>query len=201
MAEDVAAANRAVYEADAAAFDAARSRSLFERGWLERFAEAVTPGASVLDLGCGTGEPIAAWLMQRGHPVTGLDVSPAMLAVARGRWPEGDWREGDMRALGLPERFGGIVAWNSFFHLTRDEQRATLPRVTAHLSPGGAFLTTVGPRDGEVMGTVAGRPVHHASLAPSEYAAILEREGLELRAFVAEDPDCNGHSVLLARRP
>ena len=199
-AEAVARTTRAIYEAGAVAFDAARPRALFERGWLDRFLALVPPGAPVLDLGCGAGEPIAAYLMGRGRPVTGLDLSPAMLALARARWPEGDWRIGDMRALDLPERFGGVLAWDSFFHLTACEQRGALPRMTAHLRPGGALLLTVGPQASVAIGSVAGRPVHHASLELSEYAAILERAGLRVRAFVAEDPDCDRHSVLLARR-
>ena len=197
----IAAATREVYDAAAAAFDANRPRSLFERPWLDRFLALVPPGARVLDLGCGAGEPIAAHLASRGHPVTGIDLSPAMLDLARARRPDGDWREGDMRALDLPERFGGIVAWDSFFHLTAEEQRAALPRIAAHLAPGGALLLTVGPGGGVALGSVAGRPVHHASLWLSEYAAILERAGAPVRAFAAEDPDCDRHSLLLARRP
>ena len=196
----IAATTRSLYEAGAEVFDAVRSRSLFEHRWLERFSSSVPAGAPVLDLGCGAGEPIAAWLMSRGHAVTGLDLSPAMLAIARRRWPGGDWREGDMRALDLSERFGGVVAWDSFFHLTRDEQRAALPRIAAHLVPGGVLLATVGPGEGVRIGSVAGRPAHTASLDLSEYAAILEAAGAPVRAFVAEDPDCDRHSVLLARR-
>ena len=199
-AASVALTTGEVYQAGAEEFDAARSRSLFERGWLDRFLALVPPGAPVLDLGCGAGEPITAHLIARGHPVTGVDLSPAMLAIARARWPGGDWREGDMRTLDLSERFGGIAAWDSFFHLTAAEQRAALPRMAAHLAPGGALLLTVGPGASVAVGSVAGRPVHHASLALSEYAAILERAGLRVRAFTAEDPECDRHSVLLAAR-
>ena len=190
-AQDLAGTTFDAYQAGAAVFDAARSRSLAERGWLERLAAAMPPRAPVLDLGCGAGEPIAAWLIGRGHPVTGLDFAPAMLAIARARWPAGDWRRGDMRALDLPERFGGVVAWDSFFHLTAEEQRGTLPRMARHVAPGGALLTTVGPRAGAVAGRVAGLRVHHASLDVSEYAAIpggfgdarggLRRRGPRLR--------------------
>ena len=75
-----------------------------------------------------------------------------------------------------------------------------VPRFAAHLAPGGALLFTAGPEAGEAMGTVEGAAVYHASLAPAEYAARLEAAGLDVRAFVAEDPDCGGHSVWLARR-
>ena len=191
---------RAVYDRQAQVFDARRGRDLFEEGWLRRFADLLPKGARVLDLGCGTGEPIAAWLIQQGFRVTGTDFSAQMLALAQKRWPEGDWRLADMRALDLEGQFDGILGWNSFFHLTPQEQRACLPRLAHSLRPNGALMLTVGTSEGAVTGTVGDEQVYHASLSPAEYATLLEAHGLHLRAYVAEDKTCNGHSVLLARR-
>ena len=106
----------------------------------------------------------------------------------------------DMRYFDLPDRFDGILGWDSFFHLTRDEQRSVLPRLARHLKPHGALMLTIGPEDGEVTGRVGGEPVYHASLSPDAYQAILERLGLSLERLVAEDPDCDMHTVLLARK-
>lgn len=63
-----------LYERHARAFDLGRGRSLIERPWLERFLALVPRGGSVLDLGCGSGEPIARHLMAAGY--TGVDSSP-----------------------------------------------------------------------------------------------------------------------------
>lgn len=198
--EDIAA----TYERQAARYDAGRARVLFEAGWLTRFAEALPraegPAAHVLDLGCGAGEPIAAWLMSRGLRVTGVDIAAAMLGIARSRWPDGDWRQGDMRALALGTRFEGIVAWDSFFHLTPDDQRRTIAAMAAHLRPGGVLMLTVGPEAGEAEGRVGEEAVYHASLSPAGYAACLEENGMRMMAFLAEDPEADFHSVLMARR-
>ena len=105
-----------------------------------------------------------------------------------------------MRTLELDARFQGIIAWNSFFHLTRDEQRACLSRLANHLEPGGVLMVTVGPEDGVATGTVEGDIVYHASLSAAEYAAKLEDCGLRLTAYMAEDPWCDYHSVLMARK-
>ncbi|MGK7662975.1 MULTISPECIES: class I SAM-dependent DNA methyltransferase [unclassified Marinovum] len=191
---------RAVYEAQAAAYDAQRSRSLFEARWLARFAACLPEGGRVLDLGCGAGEPIARWFMAEGFTLTGVDFAGAMLDIARQRWPEGDWRQADMRSLDLGERFDGIIAWDSFFHLTEAEQRETLRRMAAHLAPGGSLLFTAGPETGEASGTVGAATVYHASLSPAGYAVLLEELGLRLTGFLAEDPDCASHSVMMARR-
>lgn len=189
-----------IYDANARVYDQQRSRTLSEARWLARFGNALPKGGKVLDLGCGAGEPIASWLIAEGFALTGVDFSEAMLNIARERWPTGDWRVGDMRTLDLDEGFDGIVAWNSFFHLTKEEQRSTLPRLAAHLRKGGALITTVGPSAGETTGTVAGNAVYHASLSPAEYAQILDDNGMRLTAYLAEDPDCGRHSVLMARK-
>lgn len=194
------AGTRAVYETHAAAWDRQRYKGLIERPWLDRLLALAGPDPKVLDLGCGAGEPIARYLVERGCRVTGVDFAAAMLAIASARLPEARWLEGDMRELDLAERFDAIVAWDSFFHLTRAEQRAVIPRLARHLAPGGALLVTVGPEDGEVTGTVDGAAVYHASLSPEEYARRLSAAGLELVDFVAEDPTTDFHSVLLARR-
>ena len=189
-----------VYDRQAAAYDAQRSRALFEARWLARFTAQLPAGGRVLDLGCGAGEPIARWFKAEGFAVTGVDFSPAMLEIVRRRWPDGDWRQADMRSFDLGERFDGIVAWDSFFHLTAAEQRGCIGRMARHLVPGGALLVTVGPEAGEAEGTVGGEPVYHASLSPADYAACLERNGLRLTGFLAEDPETDRHSVLMARR-
>ncbi|MFK7880008.1 class I SAM-dependent methyltransferase [Roseobacter sp.] len=191
---------RDVYETQAAQYDSQRSRALFEARWLARFAACLPVGGQVLDLGCGAGEPIARWFIAEGFRVTGVDFAAAMLDIARTRWPNGDWRQADMRNFDLEERFDGIVAWNSFFHLTQQEQQGCIARMAAHLNAGGTLLTTVGPDAGEVAGTVGDRPVYHASLSPAQYATCLEENGLRLTGYLAEDPETNKHSVLMARK-
>ena len=191
---------RDVYDRQAEAFDAERGRAFFEARWLTRFGDGLPRGGRVLDLGCGAGQPISGWLINEGFRLTGIDFSVRMLEIARSRWPDGDWREGDMRRLELHDRFDGIIAWNSFFHLTPEEQRAALPHFAAHLAPAGRLLVTVGPRAGEVTGSVGAETVYHASLSPAEYATELEACGLRMTAFVAEDPGCGNHTILMAKK-
>ncbi|QPH55065.1 class I SAM-dependent methyltransferase [Pontivivens ytuae] len=188
------------YRRQAATWDRGRPTGVFEQPWLNRLAALLPSGGHVLDLGCGSGVPIARWLMQRGFAVTGVDGAPEMLELARAHLPEAEWIEADMRTLALDRRFDGIVAWDSFFHLTPDAQRAMFPIFAAHLAPGGALMFTSGPAAGEAWGRVGGEPVYHASLDPEEYVALMAAEGLTLRGYLAEDPDCDRHTVWLARR-
>ena len=188
-----------VYRRHAEAFDRHRLKSLFERVWLERFVAAMPEGAAILSLGCGSGEPMERFLIEAGHPVTGVDFAPEMLAIARRRFPGQTWVLADMRGLDLGTRFGGVLAWNGFFHLTREDQRAMFAAFARHLDPGGALLFTSGPDDCEAVGAVEGDPVYHSSLSPAGYARLIEDAGMQVRRFTAEDPDCDRHSVWLAR--
>ncbi len=191
---------QAVYNRNAVAYDRHRSRALQEQRWLDRFTQDLPEGAHILDLGCGGGEPMASYLISRHFQVTGLDFSRAMLALAARRFPDQVWIYGDMRDLNLATQFDGILGWDSFFHLTHADQRATLPKIAQHLLPGGRLMLTVGPRKGEVTGQVNGEAVYHASLSPQEYGDILLGLGLTIVEFVLEDQDCGQHTILLARR-
>ena len=113
-----------LYDRHAQAYDLQRGRSLFEKTWLDAFTAMLPKAGSVLDIGCGMGEPIARHLIARGFAVTGIDSSPALIAMAQRRFPHQTWIAADMRALSLGRRFDGLLAWDSFFHLKPDDQRA-----------------------------------------------------------------------------
>ena len=187
------------YEEHAHAWDSQRPKVLFEQSWLDRFVSCLPSGGNVLDVGCGAGEPIARYLIDQRFNVTGIDAAPAMVEICRSRFPAQHWRVMDMREMSLDQSFDGIIAWDSFFHLDPDEQRAVLRRFRGHLKPGGALMVTVGDQAGEVLGRVNGVEVYHSSLAPEEYRAILQTAGFEDVTLVLCDESCGGHSVLLAR--
>jgi SAM-dependent methyltransferase len=188
-----------LYQRHARAYDAERSRKLMERNWLARFLALLPAGGSVLDVGCGPGEPIARHIIERGYALTGVDSSPAMIDLSRSRFPDRSWIVADMRTLSLGSRFDGILAWNSFFHLTREDQRKMFPVFGAHVAPNAALMFTSGPRDSVGMGTYQGEPLYHASLAPEEYRALLGANGFAVVDYVPEDPTCGRHTIWLAQ--
>jgi SAM-dependent methyltransferase len=169
----LAARTPAIYERNAERFDAERAKHLHEKAWLDRFADLLPPHATILDAGCGSGDPIARYLTSQGLAITGIDAAQAMIDLAASRFPDGEWLQTDMRKLDLGRRFHGVIGWNSFFHLTQDEQRTTLPRLAGHLAHGGAMMLTVGPESGEVTGHVGDDLVYHSSISAAEYQAIL----------------------------
>jgi trans-aconitate methyltransferase len=99
-----------LYERYVREFDRERGRGLMERAYLTEVATRLRPGAWVLDLGCGTGEPIARFFIERGFRLTGIDAASSMIALARARFPDAIWDIADMRALALAVRFDAVIA-------------------------------------------------------------------------------------------
>lgn len=188
-----------VYLEHAEAFDQQRSRQLFEKYWLDRFLNELPEEANVLDVGCGSAQPIAKYLIEENNiNLTGVDASSSMIDIARSRYPDHEWQVMDMRALRLDQQFDGIIAWDSFFHLNPEEQGEVLPLFCQYLKVNGVFMTTIGDQAGEVDGYVNGQQVYHASLEPGEYENILRELGFQKIEIRLRDIDCGEHTVLLA---
>ena len=99
------------------------------------------PGDRVLDLGCGTGHQ-AAELADRGCVVTGLDADSAMVARARGTYPEVEFMLGDAQLL-LPGGPYDRVLSNAALHWMPDAD-AVCRNVRGALKPGGPFVAELG---------------------------------------------------------
>lgn len=171
---------------------------LDEAAALERFAAMLPPGGTVLDVGCGSGWPWGAALLERGFRVTGVDSSSRLIAHAADTLPTGDWIVGDMRTLELGRTFDGLLIWYSLFHLTPEDQRTAMARILSHAAPKAALLMTAGWGEAGVsVGEWRGEPLYHASLAADSYEAMLDRAGFSIEPW----PDEAGLSrVRLARR-
>ena len=189
-----------LYQRHARAWAADRGNTPAEGAWIDRFLALLAPASAVLDIGCGSGEPIGRLLVERGYSVTGVDASPEMVAMCRERLPDQDWRIADMRGLSLGRAFAGVLAWDSFFHLRHGDQRRMFPVFRAHAASGGALMFTSGPAHGVAIGSYRGEPLYHASLGEAEYRALLEANGFDVAAHAVEDPACGGRTVWLAQR-
>ncbi len=188
------------YERHAFDWDADRRRFGWnDKVWHDRFVALLQRGAHVLDLGCGGGTPVASNLTAQGMRVTGVDGSPKLIALCRERLPDQEWIVADMRSVTLEARFDGILAWDSFFHLKPDDQRAMFAVFAAHAGPGAILMFNSGPAFGEAIGSYRGDPLYHASLDPAEYRELLARHGFDLVEHRAEDPLAGGRTAWLAR--
>lgn len=188
------------YEVHAREWEADRRNSGWnDKPWHERFIAALPKGAKILDLGCGSGAPVALNMVACGLRVTGIDASPTLVSLCRDRMPGQQWIVADMRSLSLGDRFDGILAWDSFFHLNPDDQRRMFRVFARHSAEPAILMFNTGPAYGEEVGSYRGDPVYHASLDPAEYEAQLDRIGFEISARAVEDPEAGGRTVWMAR--
>jgi SAM-dependent methyltransferase len=94
----------------------------------------------VVDVGCGPGQ-VARYLHQRGVSVSGLDLSPGMVALAARLTPEVPFREGSI--LALPEADGawaGCTAFYAIVHFDTAELRRAVRELARVLRSGGLLL-------------------------------------------------------------
>lgn len=152
------------------------------RAALGAFAENVRGLGPVLDVGCGPGH-ITAHLAGLGLDVSGVDLSPQMIAHARRRFPEQRFSVSSATELELAEAsFGGILGWWSLFNLPRPALAAVVRSFAQALVPGGQFLLGTHLGDGEVARTEGyGVPVQWTThlWQPEQLIALVRDAGLE----------------------
>ncbi|HHT0592370.1 TPA: class I SAM-dependent DNA methyltransferase [Legionella anisa] len=182
-------------------FDAHRNKELhMEQFYLQQIKEYFPHGGSVLDIGCGTGEPIAKFLIEAGYELTGVDASQKMIEGCKQNFPNAQWLLADMRTMEFTKQFDIVIAWHSFFHLPQADQRSILSLFSSLVKPKGLLLFTSGHEAGEVWGENGGYDLYHASLDTKEYETILNKNQLQVLVHKVNDPDCGEATVWLAQK-
>jgi SAM-dependent methyltransferase len=154
-----------VPEIDALVYDQTVSGWQGELDFYQSYAaDVIARNGKILEIACGTGR-ITIPLAKAGANITGLDLSPAMLSIARQKSAGLDkllWVEAGMRKFELGEQFDLIIIpGHSFqFMLTPDEQVECLETAQCHLAPGGLLIIHLDHQDlawlGEIGGEKAG---------------------------------------------
>ncbi len=147
---------RAAYDAIAASYAEQLADELdhlaFERWLLDRVV-AHAAAHPVVEVGSGPGH-VTAYLARSGAAATGIDLSPAMVAEARRRFPGVSFEVGDLRRLSRPATsaaWAAVLAWYSLIHLAASELPEAVAALTRPLAPGGWL----------VLGLHAGAEVRH----------------------------------------
>ena len=184
---------------------------LEEEPWLRAvlgaFAESVRGLGPVLDVGCGPGT-VTAHLAELGLDASGVDLSPRMVAHARGQYPDLRFSVASATELDLaPASLGGVLGWWSLFNLPRAALPAVLRTSAAALVPGGQALVGTHVGDGDIQRTegYGGLPVSWTTYLwrPEQLAALLADVGLEVIAELRlpESPPLRPQVLFAAGRP
>jgi SAM-dependent methyltransferase len=205
-------ATRAAYDTVAVDYAELLSNILvakpLDRALLAVFAELVqlAGGGPVGDLGCGPGR-VTAHLHSLGVDVFGVDLSPAMIAVARRTYPDLRFEEGSLLAFDLADGvLGGAVAWYSIIHTPPEQLPLVFAELHRVLAPGGHLLLAFQAGDERVhleqaYGHVVSLDAYR--LPPDRIVELLARTGLVVHARLLrepEDPEKVQQAYLLARK-
>ncbi|MEU2250473.1 class I SAM-dependent methyltransferase [Streptomyces sp. NPDC019224] len=198
-----------VFDALGTDYEKAFAGSAAHRASLEQLLVMLPAHARVLDVGSGTGRPTARTLVDAGHHVLGVDVSPVMVDIASRQVPAAEFRCADIRGLPLEDRgFDAVCMYFALLQMSRAEQADVLRLAARVLRPGGHLAVATVPLDVEgVSGTFMGQPVEVTSFGEAAFTALVEEAGFtvlsrESTMFVPAGPVAvpEPQMFLLARR-
>lgn len=163
-------------------------------------------GANVLDLGCATGVPVASILAAR-FSVTGVDISPRQIELARQNVPGATFVHADMTALAFPDTsVDAVVAFFAIFHVPREEHGPLFQSIAAWLRPGGLLITTLLARANPgLVEEWLGAPMFYSGFSGDAGTELIRASGLEvvsgLDETVLEDGRPATFRWVVARKP
>jgi SAM-dependent methyltransferase len=180
-----------------------------DRAALAAFAElvqAADAGGPVAEAGCGPGR-ITAHLARLGLRIFGVDMSPGMLAVARGSHPSLSFTQGYLSALPVADgALAGLVTWYSIIHTPPERLGEVFAEFRRVLRPGGELLLAFQAGDERVQ---LHQAYGHAitldayRLPPAWIEDQLTAAGLVTHTRMLRDPgpgESTPQAYLLARR-
>ncbi|MEV4597081.1 class I SAM-dependent methyltransferase [Amycolatopsis sp. NPDC049253] len=209
MGEEATTAQE-LFDAIGAGYEEAFGRPPMVEAAVRELVAVLPPGARVLDVGSGTGRPVAEDLTRAGHRVTGLDVSREMVRIAREQVPAAEFRHVDVREWeSEAESWDAVCAFFPFLQMTRAETESVLGKIAGWLKTGGRFALITVPKDIEdVPLDFLGHAVRLTSFASGDLvervrAAGLEVTGTRSQVFEPGKPGAEPeeHFLITARKP
>jgi SAM-dependent methyltransferase len=156
-----------------------RNRSGVGASVVAEWSQLLPAGATVLDLGCGTGIPISLTLIGYGCNVYGVDASTSMTAEFRANFPAAPVQCAAVEDSDFFGRtFDGVVAWGLFFLLSAQVQLKLIAKVAAILPSGGRLLFTAPREPCTWLDAMTERT--SISLGHDAYRVALNAEGMAL---------------------
>lgn len=139
---------------------------------VRQWARLLAPKATVLDIGCGTGDPISKALVSAGLTVYGIDASPSMVEGFRQNFPNNPVIcEAVEDSLFFNRQFDAIIAWGLLFLLPEEIQKLVIQKMANALSLGGKLLFTAPSRKMNWLDAIT--EIESVSLGAERYKELL----------------------------
>lgn len=153
-----------------------------------------------LDAGCGTGGRLIRLLKEKGFAITGIDVSQAMISLAKEHHPDENFFVQDICTWKTQEKFDFILAWDSLFHLPLPMQKPVVLKLCHLLSSGGILIYTFGNAEGEHTDQWCGDTFYYSSIGINKNLKLLIDNGLTI-LHLELDQYPEKHTCLIATKP
>jgi 2-polyprenyl-3-methyl-5-hydroxy-6-metoxy-1,4-benzoquinol methylase len=201
LTEDDVEVVRTGYDRAAESYSAGRNRFQNER-YLDRLLRELPPPATILDVGCGSGNPIDRFLADHGYSILGIDISSRQIELARRLIPEGHFEVRNMLDLTPGEyEVDGIVSFYAIFHTPRDRHGELLMTLTSFLRSRGVMLITMGADEYEGReGDFHGVEMYWSHFTARTNRKLLEAAGLKMLLDEIDVGADERHQVLLATK-
>ncbi|KTD53793.1 methyltransferase [Legionella santicrucis] len=166
-------------------------------------------GATILDVGCGSGKPIAAYLKNHGFPIYGLDISPKQIEYAKQIIPEKNLFIADIFDFSTKMRFDAIVCWFMLFHIHASLHETVLKKFYDLLKPEGLLLITFAdtshPIENEfkiiddctIESEMFGEYFYHSGQPTQQNSQRILNTGFSILSDKMDQP---GNQVILAKK-
>jgi 2-polyprenyl-3-methyl-5-hydroxy-6-metoxy-1,4-benzoquinol methylase len=187
------------YEDHAATFIRCRSKGIDGVGAssVRRWASSLLPNATVLDVGCGAGDPISKALVDEGFTVYGIDASPSMVQIFKQAFPDSPVAcEAAEDSSFFNRQFDAIISWGLIFLLPEETQEVVIQKMAIALSTGGKLLFTAPSQKMKWEDAITA--IESISLGAERYKELLAASGLSLiEEFEDEGENHYYHAVRL----
>ena len=168
---------------------------------LDRLLSHLPEHARILDVGCGAGTPVDAYLVERGHEVLGIDVSERQIDLARQHVPEGRYEVADLLSLSPGDYdVDAVISFYAIFHTPRETHGHTLGTFATFLEPGGMLLITMAGSTWEGEEEFYGTTMWWSSHGPETNVALVSAAGFEVLRDEIDGTGGERHQVILARK-
>ncbi|SDH83495.1 Methyltransferase domain-containing protein [Nitrosomonas sp. Nm132] len=156
-----------------------------EKNYLDVLLSDFPDNALVMDIGCGTGRPMAEYVISKGHRVLGIDQAEKLIQLARARFPDEQWVLSSIEQHQFSDDFHAAIIWDLLFHIDRSMHATILHRVVEHLPKSGKIILTVdGSAHPPFTDHMFGQEFFYDSNTPEETTRMLH--GLGCRIVIGE---------------
>ncbi|KAL9080408.1 MAG: hypothetical protein Q9157_000793 [Trypethelium eluteriae] len=152
--------------------------------FIKRAVTFFPPAATVLDIGCGTGTPVASTVAAHGHRIIGIDSSQSMVDLSRKAVPSGTFEVVDMKEYSPKEKIDVVLSILSLFQLSREQIEFMSGRWADWLAPGGILcIGTMDPAELDLKDAIYDedkmcvRGISHLFMGEPGHLILMTREG------------------------